>query len=129
MKKVLSVFLMVVMLSLETSCASYMRGTQQGIDVFSNPKGADVTVDGRFVGKTPLTAQVKRKRRHQIKIMKEGYVEDSRFTKKGFNWWFVGNLLIGGIVGIIIDFATGAVYTVEPKKVQFQLIEKSVLKS
>ncbi len=117
---------MVVMLSLETSCASYVSGTQQGINVFSNPKGADVTVDGRFVGKTPLTARVKRKRKHQIKITKEGYVEDSRVTKKGFNWWFAGNVLIGGIIGIIIDFATGAVYTVEPNEVQFSLIEKSV---
>jgi len=113
-------------LSLETSCASYVSGTQQGINVFSNPKGADVTVDGRFVGKTPLTARVKRKRKHQIKITKEGYVEDSHVTKKGFNWWFVGNLLIGGFIGGIIDFATGAVYVVKPDEVQFSLIEKSV---
>ena len=124
MKKILSAFLMIAILSLEISCASYVSGTQQGIDVFSNPNGADVTVDGRFVGKTPLTTQVKRKRRHQIKIMKEGYVEESRVTKKGFNWWFAGNVLIGGIVGIIIDFATGAVYSVEPDEVKVPLVKE-----
>ncbi len=121
MKKFLSVTLAVAIMSLQTGCASIISGKHQDIYIRSNPLGADVLIDGTPAGKTPVTTEVKRKRRHEIKITKEGYVEEIRLTKKGYNWWNVGNLVLGGIIGIMIDFATGAVYSVSPDEVNVAL--------
>ncbi len=112
----------------QVGCASIISGKSQDISVRSNPLGAAVTVDGMSAGTTPLTTEVKRKRRHQIQVTKEGYVSETRATKKGFNWWFCGNLILGGIIGIIVDFATGAVYKVEPDEINVPLTKLEDLK-
>ena len=125
MKKLLSGYLAIVILCFQTGCASIVSGKEQDISIRSNPMGADVTIDGMPVGKTPVTTEVKRKRRHQIKVTKEGYIEETRVTKKGFNWWHMGNILIGGIIGIIVDFATGAVYSVDPDEINVALVPTS----
>lgn len=74
----------------------------------SNPPGAQVFIDGMTVGSTPFLANLRRKIRHEIKILREGYLEEARVTRRGFNWWFVGNLIFGGPIGIITDLATGS---------------------
>ena len=124
MKRLLSVYLSLNVLLLQTGCASIVSGRHQDISVRSNPPGASVEIDGLAVGKTPLTTEAKRKKRHQVKISKEGYLEETRMTKKGYNWWFTGNIILGGIVGIIIDFATGAVYSVSPDELNVSLVQK-----
>lgn len=121
MQKLLSAYLVFILLLVQTGCASIVSGREQTVSIRSNPAGADVEIDGMSTGKTPLTTDLKRKKRHQIKIKKDGYLEESRVTKKGFNWWHLGNVLIGGIIGIIIDFATGAVYDVDPDEINVSL--------
>ena len=123
MKQILSIFLTLTLFLLQSGCASIVSGRNQDISVRSNPPGASVEIDGMPMGKTPVTTEVKRKKRHQIKIEKQGYLEETRTTKKGFNWWFAGNVIFGGIIGIIIDFATGAVYSVSPDEVNVSLIQ------
>lgn len=123
MKRKISLFVTIAFLLTQTGCASIVSGRQQDISVRSNPEGAAVEIDGMPVGKTPVTTEVKRKRRHQIKLTKEGYMEETRSTKRGFNWWFIGNVLIGGIIGIIVDFSTGAVYSVSPEELNIKLTE------
>ena len=123
MKKTLSSCLVVSLLFFQTGCASIVSGKSQDVSIRSNPPGAAVEIDGMSMGKTPFTTELRRKKRHQIKVIKEGYLEESRVTKKGFNWWFAGNVLIGGIIGIIIDFATGAVYNVDPDEINVSLVQ------
>ena len=33
----------------------------------------------------------------------------------GFNWWTAGNIVIGGVPGIVIDAATGALWKLQPQ--------------
>jgi hypothetical protein len=50
-------------------------------------------------------------------------LEDGRsFMINGrFNWWYVGNLLFGGIIGLIIDPITGAISAnLEPDRILFK---------
>lgn len=122
--KLLSFGLMVVFLITQTGCASIVSHRSQDFKVHSTPSGADIYIDDAKVGQTPMIASLKRKKRHEIRVVKEGFVEENRSTKRGFNWWFAGNIIFGGIIGIIVDFCTGAVYDVEPEEMNVTLTEK-----
>jgi hypothetical protein len=122
MKKEISVVLIVFLL-IQTGCASIVSGRSQDVNIRTNPPGAEIYINDVSRGATPLMANLKRKQRHSVRFVKEGYVEETRTTGKGFNWWFAGNILFGGIIGIIIDFATGAVYKVSPEDLNVTLVE------
>ncbi|MSR77647.1 MAG: PEGA domain-containing protein [Candidatus Omnitrophica bacterium] len=124
MKKILSWFLVTVLLAGHTGCASIVSGKQEDVTIHSEPAGAEVYVDDLKIGTTPMIASLKRKKHHTVKFKKEGYQEELRTTGRGFNWWFTGNLILGGIIGIIVDFATGAVYKVKPQEVNVLLKQK-----
>ena len=75
------------------------------------------------MGETPLLTKAQRSAKHEIRIVKEGYIEETRSTSKGTNSWFVGNIILGGIIGVIIDLSTGAAYSVKPKEINVNLIK------
>ena len=118
-----TVLLAMGLLLVQVACASVISGTRQKISVQSTPPGANVQVDGRPTGQTPLVTKVKRNKRHEILITKEGYLPDSRSTGKAFNYVLLGNILVGGLIGMTIDLVDGAAYTVEPNKIVVTLIE------
>lgn len=93
-----------------TSCASIISGTTQDIVVSSNAPHATLTVNNEDAGELPSGARVARKQRNILKVSAPGYQTRIETLDKGLNPWVFGNILIGGIVGIIIDFVSGAVY-------------------
>lgn len=123
MRNFAAIIISVLYLFVQTGCASIISGKTQDVEILSNPPGATVLVDGMMAGYTPMTKEFKRKKRHEVVLKKEGYIDETRMTKRGYNWWNMGNILIGGIIGIIIDFATGAVYSVEPETIHIQMLE------
>lgn len=52
---------------------------------------------------------------------------DSRYepyeilTRKGFNFVSLGNILIGGAVGMLIDYITGGFFTVNPDPINVKM--------
>ena len=116
---------MVLLLALPLlpACATVMSGRHQKVAIQSEPPGAQVTVDGHAAGKTPLVTKLTRGGRHEITVHREGYLDDTRMTGEGFNWWFAGNVLIGGLIGMVTDMATGAAYCVDPDSIQVRLLE------
>jgi hypothetical protein len=121
MKKLVSLLLAGMLLFVQSGCATIVSSSDQEVRVMSDPPGAKVRVDGMLRGVTPTIFDLERKRRHQIQIEKEGYETVVRDTGKGFNWWFTGNILFGGIIGMIIDFANGSVYKVKPNEINVVL--------
>lgn len=121
MKKALALMLILSHSLVMSGCASIVSGRHQDVQIVSNPPGADVTIDSVKRGSTPMVVSLKRSERHVVKLSKDGYAEETIGTKKGFNWWMTANILIGGIVGIIIDFATGATYKVKPEEINVEL--------
>jgi len=112
---------LIPVLLMQVGCASIISQSDQSVRVRSEPSGAAVEIGGMRYGTTPVMAKLRRKDRHEIKVTKEGYYDETRLTSRGFNWWFMGNIILGGIIGIVIDFATGAVYTVEPDEINVRL--------
>lgn len=116
-------------LLMTTGCATVIRGTQQVITVNSDPPGAKVSVrdsKGRtYDASTPGSVKLPRKDEGiTVVISKEGYQSASlgltRRTAVG--WTIFGNILLaGGIIGLLVDFATGAARQLEPTAISLSL--------
>ncbi|MBK7103840.1 MAG: PEGA domain-containing protein [Ignavibacteriae bacterium] len=104
-----------------TSCATIATGTSQLVTITSNVEGADVKLDGVSVGKTPFTGEIK-KNGKLITIEMEGYKTHQIALSTTMEGMFWGNIIIGGTLGSITDFATGAAYKYSPASYQVELI-------
>lgn len=120
------VVLMAIIAVSQNGCATVVSGKTQDVMIRSNPPGATVKIDEIVMGTTPMVANIVRKKRHAISISKPGYQEVSQGTTRGFNGWYLGNILLGGIIGLIVDPITGAMYDVEPGEINVSLPEGAV---
>jgi len=59
---------------------------------------------------TPTSVELKRDQNHTFVFHKDGYQDTSATVTSGTSGWVWGNLLAGGIIGGVVDFATGAAY-------------------
>ena len=105
-------------------CASVTRGTTENISIASTPSGVEAVVSGLEVPTTcvtPCSVVVKRNADISITFQKEGYepqiVPLSRDIQGGGAAGFAGNLLLGGVVGMGVDAATGAATDHNPNPV------------
>lgn len=117
MKKLMRSFLAFIILANQAGCATVASGKTQDVMIRSNPTGANVLIDGMMSGTTPMLANLVRKKRHTIQVSRQGYETVTRATARGFNWWYLGNLILGGVIGLIVDPITGAIYEVKPDAV------------
>jgi hypothetical protein len=106
---------------LSASCATIMLTTEQEVGISSNPAGAMVSNNGLQLGKTPLVVDLKRKASHKIKIELEGYLPYEVALVRKASGWVFGNIIFGGIPGLIIDVITGALYVLKPEQIQAEL--------
>lgn len=105
-------------------CASVTRGTTENISISSTPSGVEAVVSGMDVPTTcttPCAVVVKRNADISITFQKEGYepqiVPLSRDVQTSGAAGFAGNLLLGGVIGMGVDAATGAATDHKPNPV------------
>lgn len=102
-------------------CATLMSKSQWPVMINSNPGGANVTIkDMRGMevlkGTTPMYVRLPASAgflshaEYQIIFDKEGYYPATVPLLAEVNGWFYGNILGGGLIGILIDGSTGAAY-------------------
>lgn len=121
MKGQIVVLLVVAMLPSAVGCATIVSGTTSKVTVSSNPPAYVVIKDrhGKEVAATQTPSQIELRRgffrpAHYTAVVEApGYVPKKIDMKYEFNGWSMGNILIGGIPGLIIDDATGAMFTPE----------------
>jgi hypothetical protein len=127
MKKMISKVGIILLALLMTNCAAIIHGNKQTVDFSSQPSGAKVFIDGKEYGTTPTSVELKRmgrlkgesseKKEYQVKIDLDGYYPYEIKVKRTVDGWFFGNLLFGGLIGIIIDAASGSMYKLTPDQV------------
>ncbi len=94
-------------------CVTLLKGTEQLVTINSNVDGATITLDGMVIGVTPFAANIP-KDKNTLTIQKEGYEPYLMAFSKEIDPMFFGNIITGGTLGSITDFATGAAYTYSP---------------
>ncbi len=108
-------------------CATITTGGFQTISIKTEPEGADCRFfhDGNLVARvnpTPGPILVgKTSGSISVLCRKYGYVDTAGAIGSGFQPMTLGNILLGGLVGIVIDASTGAM-TQYPEAVTFLLI-------
>ena len=105
---------------LMSSCATILTGTRDTIRFDSNPKGAIVYLDGLEVCKTPCSTLVKRSISEKFAEIKlDGYETRVITLDRKFNAVSIINLT--GILGWVIDAATGALMKYDRKSYDIKL--------
>ena len=109
-----------------TSCATIVSGTTQKVSFNSTPANASIFINEVEVGKTPFQTKLERKKEHSVVIKLDGYRPyETKLTKK-FNAWYLGNIIFGGIIGLVVDPITGAIYELSPDQVNAQLQQGTI---
>jgi len=108
-------FFVVKALALSTgACATVVEGTSQEISVSTTPPGAscDFLRNGALIGAVPSTPGIVTVSKEQASITvtceKEGHLAASEVLSAEFGGTTLGNILLGGVIGVAIDAASGA---------------------
>jgi len=97
-----------------SGCSTVLSGTSQKITVNTDPTGADcsLTRDGLTIGRvnpTPGQTEVSTNRSSiTVTCQKEGYQGGSAVDEAGFDPAVLGNIVLGGVVGVVVDASSGA---------------------
>lgn len=109
-----------------TGCATVTRGTTNQVQITSDPVGATVRTSLGHACVTPCTLQIDRKSAFSVVYSMRGYSDQTIAVNTqlagGGAAGFAGNLILGGIVGMGVDAATGATLEHIPNPVHAVLL-------
>jgi hypothetical protein len=111
------------LLAATSGCATIISGTTQRIGFESTPPGAQLHIDGGSYT-TPAQVKLSRAKNYEVDFEKDEYLPATRQVTRGTNGWVFGNILIGGIIGLLVDYSTGAANKLEPDVVRVELVRK-----
>lgn len=105
-----------------TGCASIVSDSQHPVSLQTSPDGASFTVEDKngivvHKGSTPATLSLKSSSgffsgaSYKVTFQKEGYDPVVTTVESKLDGWYIGNILLGGIIGmLIVDPITGAMW-------------------
>lgn len=119
-KKFVCLLLIISFVVSSSGCATIVHGNRQLVTINSEPEGATVKIDG-LKGKTPYSTSLARNQDYIANISKEGYKDEQvQITKSFSGLAIIGNIL-WLLIGVIVDFASGSAYNLNPTKVNVEL--------
>ena len=119
--------LSVAIVATTTGCATVTRGTTEDVVINYSPADAQVTTSlNHTCSAIPCVVKVPRKDSFIVTASKPGLQTKTvhvgtKLSRKGAAG-MAGNVLIGGVVGIGVDAATGAAKDHHPNPVNIQLL-------
>jgi len=125
MRKVVSLLLFSFIAFYLSNCAAIFKGNTSKVDLNSEPHGTKVYVNGNYAGETPIRLKLESKRTYAIEFRMEGYkTKTFNITNHIGAGWIVLDV-IGGLIPVIIDAATGAWYELDQKNIK-AILEKAI---
>lgn len=101
-----------------SGCATITRGSKQKFDITSEPTNANVALSLGQKCVTPCHLKLKRREPFVATVTKEGYETQQVNVRSkvhgGGAAAGVGNVLIGGLIGVGVDASTGAMNDLDP---------------
>lgn len=134
----LSFFLMIIPMFV-ISCATILGKSSYPVSINTNPNGATISITDKkgnevYKGQSPSTVTLKSgggffvKAEYQVKITANGYNEMIVPVNYKLNGWYFGNLLLGGVIGmLIVDPATGAMWKLDTPPISVTLSKPTVM--
>ncbi len=124
-----------------SGCATIVSKTSYPVTFSSNPNAAELSITDKkgnqiFKGITPAIVNLRTGAgyftgaRYVVKMSIPGYKDRIVIISHTLNGWYAGNLLFGGIIGIlVIDPLTGAMWRLDRNFVSETLLKDEALNS
>lgn len=112
------------------SCATIFSGSRSKVVINGSTYSSEpvnINADGRYYSNVRLPAEVKVKRKSKpsrVTITSPNYNYSDILVRKKFNAMFLGNIMLGGIIGMGVDLGTGAMYKPREKNFVTQIVPK-----
>ena len=118
-----------------SGCASIISKSTYPVSINSSPEDATILIKDEsgmqmYKGKTPATITLSagesyfHAKKYTVTFSKPGYEEQTAEIKATIDGWYFGNIIIGGLIGmLIVDPITGAMWKL-PKQVTVTLAEQ-----
>lgn len=110
--KRLILLLLVAGLVFPTGCASVLKGTSQTLTFTSEPEGAQVFIDGKEFGETPLSVKLPKNKFSNVLFKKEGYQSRQAVIEKRFDGLMIMSIIFWDLG--TTDLLTGAIFEYSP---------------
>ena len=124
MRSIFNILVLLVLIFLISGCATIFKGNSSVVDFSTKPSGADVYVNGFNRGKTPINLKLESKKTYNIEFKKDGYVSQTyTITNHVGGGWVILDIL-AGLVGVVIDAATGSWYDLDQDAINMILEEQ-----
>lgn len=109
-----------------SGCATVTRGSKDVLEIKTTPAGAQVQMSNGFsCSSTPCAIKMPRRSEFVVDITRPGCkpmdVNVTHKTADGGAAGVAGNVLVGGIIGLGVDAATGASQDLVPNPVEVTL--------
>lgn len=123
MSRIVATALVAFVATTSVGCATIATGGggRQSVSIATEPPGADIIVDGQLIGPSPVNALLSRKTEHIVEVQMPGYESAQVLIRSKFNSWVVGNIVVGGLIGVVVDVVTDATWTLSDNALKIQL--------
>jgi len=108
-------------------CATLVQGSSQEVSIVSNPAAAAISVDGKPMGTTPAVVRLTRQESHLLRLDLDGYQPFEMPLERKTSGWVWGNVVFGGVIGVVVDASTGAMYKLSPGAVDTTLTTRTAV--
>ena len=120
-----AIVLLLLVSILHLNCATIVSKSSYPVSIDTNPTGAQVSITDKkgkeiFKGTSPATVKLKAgagyfsRAEYQVRLSSPGFDEKIVPVTFKLNGWYLGNILIGGLIGmLIVDPASGAMWRID----------------
>ncbi len=118
--QILRLFVVSAIVTQLAGCATLFSDAVQPVTFTSRPTGAEVLINGISVGRTPVTANIERRRGQVIGTLRANGYESKQFRLgKGINTVAIFNLTF--LLSWATDFTSGKMFEYEPNSYYLEL--------
>lgn len=119
------ILLFIATFSFLAGCATIVSKSKSKVSINSTPAGAKISVKNNkgnevYSGVTPAVVTLKTgagyfsSGEYEVTFEMSGYDKRTRIITSSLNGWYIGNIVFGGLLGmLIVDPLTGAMWTLD----------------
>jgi hypothetical protein len=108
------------------ACATITRGTHEAYVIESEPPGATAKLSTGIQCVTPCALNIKRKNGFTVDMTKDGYETVHATVTSGVSGGgaagMAGNLILGGIIGAVVDGTNGSMNELRPNPLHVNMV-------